>query len=181
MSRSRRGFDPAVKSRRVWLAGLACLPLALLACKPSAKAPSLAVGDLMPGIQLPGSQHETYAIAAGSGPLLLNFWATWCPPCRAEMAALDRIHRVLAAKGLGVHCISVDEDVFLVQEFALKEKLSLPLLFDRGGEVARKVFRVAAYPTSFLVDKRGFIVEIWMGERDWDSGPVRARLEQLLQ
>lgn len=165
--------------RRAVLGGLLGLPL-LVACNRSVEPATLAVGDPMPGFRLPTSRKSEHATPVGTGPFLLNFWATWCPPCRAEMAALDRVHRDLAAKGLVVLGISVDEDVFLVQEFALKEKLTLPLLFDRGGEVARKAFRVAAYPSSFLVDKRGVVVEVWVGERDWDSAPIRARLGQLL-
>lgn len=165
--------------RRAVLGGLLGLPL-LVACKRSVTPAALAVGDPMPGFRLPTSRAAEHAVLAGTGPFLLNFWATWCPPCRAEMAALDRVHRGLAAKGLAVLGISVDEDVFLVKEFALKEKLSLPLLFDRGGEFARSAFRVAGYPSSFLIDKRGVIVEVWVGERDWDSAPIRARLEQLL-
>lgn len=165
--------------RRAVLAGLFGLPL-LLACNRSAAPAVLAVGDPMPGFRLPTSLAAEQTVLAGSGPFLLNFWATWCPPCRAEMAALDRVHRELAAKGLAVLGISVDEDVFLVQEFALKEKLTLPLLFDRGGEVARKAFRVGAYPSSFLVDRQGVVAEVWVGERDWDSAPIRARLGQLI-
>lgn len=166
-------------ARRTLLGGLIGLPL-LLACNRAAVPATLAVGDPLPGFRLPTSRATEHAVPAGTGPFLLNFWATWCPPCRAEMAALDRVHRGLATRGLAVLGISVDEDVFLVQEFALKEKLTLPLLFDRGGELARSAFRIASYPTSFLIDKRGVVAEVWVGERDWDSAPIRARLEQLL-
>lgn len=166
--------------RRAVLGGLLGLPL-LVACKRTAAPATLAVGDPMPGFRLPTARAAEHTVLAGTGPFLLNFWATWCPPCRAEMAALDRVHRGLAARGLAVLGISVDEDVFLVQEFALKEKLTLPLLFDRGGELARTAFRVAGYPSSFLVDRRGVVAEVWVGERDWDSAPIRARLEQLLR
>ncbi len=162
------------------LGGLVGLPL-LLACNRSVAPATLAVGEPMPGFRLPTSRASEQSVLVGTGPFLLNFWATWCPPCRAEMAALDRVHRDLAVKGLAVLGISVDEDVFLVQEFALKEKLTLPLLFDRGGEIARKTFRVAAYPSSFLVDKHGVVAEVWVGERDWDSASIRARLGQLLR
>lgn len=167
-------------ARRTWLAGMACLPLLLMACRPAEKPSMVAVGELLPTVRLPGSNNAIQTLEAGSGPFLLNFWATWCPPCRAEMAALDRVFQALAPRGLGVYGISVDEDLFLAREFALKEKLSLPLLFDRGGEAARDVFRIAAYPTTLLVDKHGVIAEVWIGERDWDAVPIRARLEQLL-
>lgn len=180
--RSRRGCDAPVIDRRSFLVALGCLPLlALPGCAPATPEVTLKAGDAMPPLQLPTSRHHSQAIAAGTGPFLLNFWATWCPPCRAEMAGLDRVHRELSAKGLGVFGISVDTDVFLVQEFALKEKLGLPLLFDRGGAVAQRDFRVTAYPTTFLVDRQGIIVEVWVGDRDWDSAPIRARLERLFQ
>jgi len=169
-----------VIGRRAVLGGLLGLPL-LVACKRTTEPAALAAGDPMPGFGLPTARAGEHAVRAGTGPFLLNFWATWCPPCRAEMAALDRVHRGLAARGLAVLGISVDEDVFLVEEFALQEKLTLPLLLDRGGALARSAFRVAGYPSSFLVDRRGVIVAVWVGERDWDSAPIRARLEQLLR
>ena len=137
-------------------------------------------GDTLPGAELLTLNGQPYSLFSNKGPFLLNFWATWCLPCRAEMAALNRLHRRFFSRGLKVFGIAVDTDVFLVREYVLKEGLSLPILLDAGGVLAQKRFRIPAYPASYLVDQAGLIVESWLGEIDWDSGNIRERIERVL-
>lgn len=115
-----------------------------------------------------------------AGPFLINYWATWCPPCRNEMAGLERIHRQYSALGLHVLCIAVDSDAFMVSEFALKERLTVPIVLDPDGVLARREFRVSAYPTTFLLDRDGKVVTILIGERDWDSLEMRRQINVIV-
>jgi len=134
----------------------------------------------MPAVELPALDGQPYALLPGNGPFLLNFWATWCLPCRLEMKSLDRAHDALGPRGLKVIGISVDSDIFLVREFLLRERIKFPILLDRESEMASRRFMVTAYPSTFLVDAVGRISEIWLGGRDWDLPEIRASLESVL-
>lgn len=131
----------------------------------------------MPALSLPGLDGARLVLG---GPCLINFWATWCPPCRAEMAALNRVHRDFAASGLAVLGIAVDEDLNLVREYLRSQALEFPILLDPGARLAKSEFGVEGFPTTWLVDRNGHCREIWVGERDWDASGVRAAVAALL-
>jgi peroxiredoxin len=88
--------------------------------------------------------------------LLVNFWATWCPPCRKEMPDLETIYRRFKERGLVILAIS-DEDASKVQPFIQKHKFSYPILLDPGRKV-NETFRVFGIPKSFLYDRNGRLV-----------------------
>lgn len=94
--------------------------------------------------------------------VLLNFWATWCGPCRAEMPLLDRVYQERKADGLVVLAVNFDEPRDAVEDFRDELQLSFPILLDPGAEV-QKLYRVLAYPTSFWVDREGVIRRVYVG------------------
>jgi thiol-disulfide isomerase/thioredoxin len=122
---------------------------------------------------------SSYQWPAGR-PMLVNFWATWCRPCRAEMPSLDRLYRQAMARGLEVLAVSVDSDVQLVREFVLQTGVSFPVLLDRSGEATRDALAISAFPTTVLVERSGAVAGVVVGEREWDAGPARAAAEALL-
>jgi thiol-disulfide isomerase/thioredoxin len=137
-------------------------------------------GEALPEVELPKLGGGSQAVVAAGGALLVNFWATWCPPCLAEMAALDRLHRALSPRGLRVFGIAVDNDIFQVDEYVRRHRLAFPILLDVGGTMARQLFRVPGYPTSYLAGPAGRIAERWIGEQAWDAADVRGRVERVL-
>jgi len=169
-----------VPGRRRFLAALATAPLLTLACGRDAEPATLKAGDPMPLAELPTLDGKSARLEPGAAPFLVNFWATWCLPCRQEMQSLERVHVALGARGLRVVGISIDTDEFLVHEYVLHERLTFPILLDRGPLPARRDFMVRAYPSSFLVDRAGRVAEIWVGSRDWDDPALRQRLERVL-
>ena len=167
--------------RRCFLGVLGSVSIFLLGCGREEKLFQSSVGQQIPTFELPTLNGVSAKVLPTAGPYLLNFWATWCPPCRAEMTALNRVHDALSPYGLKVLGISVDSDQFLVREYVLKKKLSFPILFDNDGRAAiRKALNVSVYPTSFLVDSLGQVIEILTGEQDWDSDSLRKRLGRLI-
>src|SRR5205085_6791889 len=82
--------------------------------------------------------------------VVVNFWATWCPPCVAEMPSLERMHRALGAEGLVVLGVSVDEDEGAVREFVARHGVSFPILRDPGGRAAA-AYRTTGCPEPLLV------------------------------
>jgi thiol-disulfide isomerase/thioredoxin len=111
--------------------------------------------------------------------VLLNFWATWCAPCRDEMPALETLARELGPRGLTVVGVNYKESQADVQAFVREQKLGFPILLDDAGEVAKR-YQVFALPVSVLVDRRGMIVGTVLGIRDWVGPDARAYLHQLL-
>ena len=111
--------------------------------------------------------------------VFLNFWATWCVPCREEIPAMQTLARDLGAEGLVVLAVNYEEDPETVQAFVRETGLSLPVLLDRDGAVGRR-YRVAGLPTSFFIDRRGAVVGSVIGFRDWAAPPARAYVRGLL-
>ena len=134
----------------------------------------------LPAVDLLALDGSSYRLAPGIGPCLINFWATWCPPCRAEMASLNRLYGRFSARGLAVFGVSVDEDLHLVREYLLKEPLDFSILLDPGAKAATGKFGIGGFPTTLLVDRQGLVRESWVGERDWDALPVQSAVATLI-
>ncbi len=95
--------------------------------------------------------------------VLLNFWATWCPPCRREMPALDELYRQSVDRGLVVLAVT-DDDVVAVREYAAKNRYAFPIVMDPERRSFEK-YRVAGYPSSIVIDREGGIAAVFMGAR----------------
>lgn len=112
--------------------------------------------------------------------VLLNFWATWCGPCRAEMPSLHNLYNEYKDKGFVVIAISADTSEKPVKSFAKELKLSFPILMDKNKAVSFDDYGVLGLPTTFLIDKNGIIIEKIMGEREWDSPQMKEKILKLL-
>jgi peroxiredoxin len=112
--------------------------------------------------------------------VLLNFWATWCPPCRKEMPAMEQLYREYKDRGLVVVAVSQDQaPLATVRSFAEELKLSFPVWHDRDGIVGRQ-YSVPGVPASYLIGRDGRLAYKVLGEYDWSSPEARAAVEQLL-
>ena len=100
--------------------------------------------------------------------VLLNFWATWCPPCRLEMPSLEALHRQLGLRGLAVLAVATRDDASDVWSFFNEHRLSFPALLDPGAHAYRD-YGIWSLPTSFVIDKQGYLVGKVVGHRDWSS------------
>jgi thiol-disulfide isomerase/thioredoxin len=114
------------------------------------------------------------------GARLVNFWATWCEPCRKEMPSLERLHRMADPTKLSVIGISVDSDLNLAREFLLQLKLTFPNYSDREQKLARAQLNIQAFPVTFLVAADGSVKACITGMRDWASAETLHMLEHTL-
>lgn len=130
--------------------------------------------------QLEDLEGKTVSLRDFRGKIiLLNFWATWCKPCVAEMEDLEKLHRKYKDKNLAVLAINFGENIGEVKGFVTRNKLSLTVLMDPDKEVSRR-YRTFSLPTSYLVDKNGYLLAGVMGIPDWKSPDLHLLLESLL-
>jgi peroxiredoxin len=110
--------------------------------------------------------------------VIVNFWATWCPPCREEMPALERLYRQHKEHGLVLVAVSIDADPKLVPPYVKASKLTFPIALDPKAEVANK-YGVRALPSSFVVDRQGTMAALALGPRVWDNDASHSLVEAL--
>ena len=133
-----------------------------------------------PEFSLPDLAGKTVHLKALRGKLvLLNFWATWCGPCREEMPGMERLFRAYQDKGFAVVAVNLHESVKTVRPFVQELKLSFPTVLDVEGSVSRE-YGVRALPVTFLVGRDGNIVWRAIGGRDWESAEARKLFAQLV-
>ena len=100
--------------------------------------------------------------------VFLNFWATWCGPCRSEMPSMQRLHEKLKAEGLEILAVDLQEDKGKVQAFAKELGLAFPILLDSDGSVGA-AYNARSIPTTYLLDRDGNIFARAVGAREWDT------------
>ncbi|OHD20714.1 MAG: hypothetical protein A2064_09670 [Spirochaetes bacterium GWB1_66_5] len=112
--------------------------------------------------------------------VFLNFWATWCPPCRAEMPSMERLYQKLKGQGLVVLGVDLQEDAKSVQKFVEEHKLTFPILLDSDGRVGT-TYGARSIPTTYIIGRDGSALGGTVGGREWDSPEMIAFFTRLLQ
>ncbi len=124
------------------------------------------VGGLAPDFEAVGTDGDEFRLTQARGQVvMLNFWATWCEPCRAEMPLLEARFRDLESSGLLVVGVNFDEPVDVVRAFQAELGLTFPVVLDPGGRVQAQ-YQVLGYPTTFFVDRSGVIQVVHIGSMD---------------
>ena len=146
------------------------------------KGYALKAGSEAPGFRLPSLAGGEVDLASQRGKVVvLNFWATWCPPCVAEMPSLERLHRSLSPEGVFVVTVSTDEDEAEIRRFVAEHSLTLPVLKDPGGRVAAREYHTTGYPETFVLDRRGRVLQHFVGPAEWDSAERLAYFRGVLE
>jgi cytochrome c biogenesis protein CcmG/thiol:disulfide interchange protein DsbE len=129
----------------------------------SDRPPAPGAGFAAPDFSLETRDGETMALADLRGQaVLLNFWATWCPPCRAEMPAIQRVYDKYRDQGFTVLAVDVGEGNAQVAAFVDERDLTFPILMDGDGAVSLR-YQVRAMPSTFFIDQDGLIREVTLG------------------
>jgi cytochrome c biogenesis protein CcmG, thiol:disulfide interchange protein DsbE len=146
------------------------------------RIPAPQTGFLAPAFSLSTLDGQEIALDDLRGKVVLvNVWATWCPPCRAEMPAMQQVYEEYGEQGFEILAVnSTVQDTFAnLDPFVAEYGLTFPILLDRQGDVTR-LYRVMSLPTSFFIGKDGVIREVVIGG-PMDEALLRARVENLLK
>ena len=111
--------------------------------------------------------------------VFLNFWATWCPPCRVEMPSMEKLYKEFKNKKFIILAVDMQEDSETVRKFKEKFKLSFPILLDEDGVVA-SFYGVSGIPATYFIDRAGYLYAAAMGARDWASEDALELIKHLL-
>lgn len=134
-----------------------------------------------PAFTLRGEDGKTYRLADYRGKVVvLNFWATWCPPCRYEMPSMERAYKKVQDEGIVLLAINVGESEDEIFEFTGRYPVTFPLLLDSDGAVIRR-YGVIGLPTTFVIDPRGRVTHRAVGGREWDDERLLSQLRELRQ
>jgi cytochrome c biogenesis protein CcmG, thiol:disulfide interchange protein DsbE len=173
MSRSRLAAERA--------AALAVAAALFAACAGGGEYRALGAGDPAPAFAAPDLHGDTVSVHEPGAVVLLNVWATWCPPCRDEMPAFEALHREFRDHGLRIVAVSIDaaRDDRAVLEFAREHDLTFTILRDAEGRVTRR-FRTAGVPETFLIGDDGRILRRWIGAIDPGADDVRRAVRDAL-
>ena len=151
-------------------------------CSKKQHARSAAEGNPAPEFTLNDLTGRPVQLSSLKGKVvLLNFWATWCPPCREEIPSMVLLNRNMQGKPFQMLAVSIDEGgKDAVLDFFRKGGVSLPVLLDPDGRVAREQYGTTGVPETFVIDAKGVIVKKVIGAMDWSSPQVMAFLDKLM-
>ncbi|MDD2580595.1 MAG: TlpA disulfide reductase family protein [Desulfuromonadaceae bacterium] len=179
--------------QRILYIFITCLFLSMVACSKTDKAEKSAVPAEKSAVAIensPAPDVSVVSLANGSTlklsdlkgkVVLLNFWATWCPPCRKEIPSMMKLNSLMAGKPFQMVAISIDEGGKPAIESFFKESgYSLPAYIDESGASA-KSYGITGVPESFIIDKNGVLVKKVIGGFAWDSPEAVSFLEGLMR
>lgn len=142
-------------------------------------------GQMAPDFTLKNLQGEPVKLSDYKGKVVfLNFWATWCDPCKEEMPAMQRLRQKLDGKPFEILAVSLDKNpVQAVPAFEKKTGLTLnfPVLQDSDQSLAKNSYHTTGVPESFLIDGEGKVVKHVIGSFEWDSPQITQFFEDLIQ
>ena len=150
---------------RIILAVILALVLAwgLVTAGCSSPAPAPEIGKLAPDFELSNLDGQVVSLSDFRGkPIFLNFWATWCGPCRFEMPFIQKMYEELSSEGLVILAVNLQENPARVKKFVENLGFTFPVLLATNSEVPL-AYNIRAIPATFFVDKNGIIQDIKMG------------------
>ena len=126
-----------------------------------------------PDFSFPGLDGKKIRLSDYKGKVVLvNIWATWCPPCVDEMPSMEKLYRKFKEQNFEILAVSIDESGRkAVAPFMKKNRLTFPALIDSDGTI-KSAYRIAAIPESFIIDKQGVLVKKIVGPLDWADPQV---------
>ena len=146
------------------------------------KIPAPQQGFLAPDFELKTTAGETVKLSDLRGQaVLVNLWATWCPPCRAEMESIEKVYQEYKDRGFAVLAVNMtyQDDPLAIMPFVNKQKLTFPILLDETGDMAN-AYQLRSLPSSYFIRPDGVINEVVIGG-PMSEALLRTRIEDILK
>lgn len=172
-----------VMAGALFLLGLAAAPAIAADLPPLSHSLTRQAPQAAPALKLKDLDGKVHDLARLKGRVvLINFWATWCPPCRREMPSLERLSQALKGEPFSVLAVDVGEGVDVIESFAsqLDTTPTFPVLLDSHSR-AMQAWKVAGLPTTFLIDRQGRIVASAIGGREFDHPEIVRAIRDMLK
>jgi peroxiredoxin len=137
------------------------------------------IGERAPDFTLPALTQGLFSLHDfGRQVVVLNFWATWCPPCVEETPSLEKFAEQMRLQGVAVMGVSVDQDAEALQTFAADQHLSFPILCDPNQSVANR-YGTFKFPETYIIDQEGRVAEKLIGAVDWQDPRIITFVQEL--
>lgn len=137
-------------------------------------------GGPAPSLEQPDIDGKTHKLADYRGKVVMvQFWATWCPPCLKEMPAMQRLDKKMAGKPFAILAVNMGESNKAVREFMTKTKVNFTVLMDEEGK-AVGAWKVFVAPSTFLLDAQGNVRYTLQGGAEWDEADYVKAISELL-
>jgi peroxiredoxin len=137
------------------------------------------IGETAPEFTLPALTQGSLSLRDfRRHVVVLNFWATWCPPCVEETPGLEQFAEKMRAQGVTVIGVSVDQDAGAVQTFAAQQHLSFPIARDSDRSIASR-YGTFQFPETYIIDRDGKVAEKLIGAVDWQDPRVSTFVQEL--
>ncbi len=150
--------------------------------QPIAQRGMVKPGEPAPNFQLRDMNGQIVSLSDLRGKVvLLNFWATWCGPCRIEMPAMERLYRTYERKDFEILAVSTDaQGTAVTRPFQQENKLTFPILHDADFRVGLS-YGARTLPMTFMVDRQGIVRQHIFGARDWEAPEAHQLIEMLMK
>ncbi len=133
----------------------------------------------LPEFNVPGLEGGMLSNTDFAGNVtLLNFWATWCPPCRKEMPSIERLHEAMKGSDFTIVAISVSEKKDTVEDFIASSGYTFPVYLDERGNVG-SALATQGIPTTYILDKEGFVIAGIVGSFEYDNATLIALFQEM--
>jgi peroxiredoxin len=140
-----------------------------------------ASSSLAPTFTLPSRAGDTVSLEQFKGKVvMLNFWASWCGPCRTEMPLLEQMHKRYSALGFSMVGVNVEANTKDAERWLQETPVSFPVLFDRDSKVS-KLYDVSAMPSTVFIDRKGNVRYLHRGYKAGDEGEYLNQIRALLK
>lgn len=158
-----------------------CFLISCVIALPMSTASAAKVGDLAPNFTLKSATGANLRLSEFRGEVvMINFWATWCGPCRQEMPVLEKLYSRYHDVGFELLGVSIDENSAKAKNMAKRLKVNYPILFDLEKDVS-ELYDVDAMPTTVMVDRDGRVRHIYRGYLPGHEDKYRANIRDLLK
>jgi peroxiredoxin len=168
-----------LSGRLLWASAAAVLGLCALVAG-SLKEPIVSTGDKAPNFKVTTDRGKTLSRSEFGGKVLvLNFWATWCPPCIDEIPSLNVMAQQLAPKGVVVLGVSVDKNQEIYRRFLAGVRPSFETAHDPAADISAS-YGTFKYPETYIIDREGRVRQKHIGGRNWTDPEIVQSIEALL-